>query len=37
MAVMRVLATESSLKQLKGIDEELAEWCREEEEKLKPH
>jgi len=37
MAAMRVLATESSPKQLSGIDEELAEWCREEEAKQKPH
>ena len=37
MAAMRVLATESSLKQLKGIDDELMEWCREEEQKRKPH
>ena len=37
MAAMRVLATEASLKQLKGIDDELAEWCREEAQKQKPH
>ncbi len=37
MAAMRVLATESSLEQLKEIDDELIEWCREEEQKRKPH
>lgn len=37
MAAMRVLATEASLKQLKRIDDELTEWCREEDQKLKPH
>ncbi len=37
MAAMRVLATESSLEQLTGIDDELMEWCREEEQKRKPH
>jgi hypothetical protein len=37
MAAMRVLATESTMKQLKGIDDELDEWCRQEERKQKPH